>query len=342
MHVRRYGTRSVALPVALVSAALVLPLLAGPARAQDSVTVFPASPTVGNCIPFGHGGEPSEWRPFAAFFYKNLPAFELKTGDILAFDLGVANDADIQLEIALAPTTTNGGTEESQPFQTVVTNTQTPANPRGDATVGNFELQFTAETPFSFPGGGLIIRFSNPGPAYQLDNTCDQVMVRGSADDASGFFVARATSDADGVAPWTTSPGSVGAFQVLLQSDCDNDGLGDETQDASISSCHPRALILDANKNKVKKGKRVTLSGQLTQLARQAECRSGQPVELQRKRPSQSTFTTVEQLQTDAGGSFSGKRKVKKTFEYRVQVTETATCAAGLSNTEKVKVKKPK
>jgi hypothetical protein len=101
-----------------------------------------------------------------------------------------------------------------------------------------------------------------------------------------------------------------------------------------------RNIILDANKNKVKKGKTVTLSGQVNQLARQSQCESNQPVQLQRMRPSQTTFTTIEQLQTDAAGNFSTKRKVKKTYEYRAQVAETATCDDGLSNTEKVKVKK--
>jgi hypothetical protein len=103
-----------------------------------------------------------------------------------------------------------------------------------------------------------------------------------------------------------------------------------------------RTLTLDANKNKVKKGKKVTLTGRLTELARQGECQATQTVELQRKKPSQSTFTTIEQLQTDSAGSFSAKEKVKKTFEYRAQVPETATCGEALSNTEKVKVKMKK
>jgi hypothetical protein len=92
----------------------------------------------------------------------------------------------------------------------------------------------------------------------------------------------------------------------------------------------------------VKKGKRVTLSGRLTELARQGECQSGQTVQLQRKKPSQTTYTTVEQLLTDASGSFSAKEKVKKTFQYRAQVAETATCGAQTSNIEKVRVKKKK
>jgi hypothetical protein len=133
--------------------------------------------------------------------------------------------------------------------------------------------------------------------------------------------------------------------EVLLNADvepdCDNDGSGDETQDPNVfgGDCPPRGrtLTLDANKNK---GKKVTLSGQLTEVLRQGECQTTQTVELQRKKPSQSGFTTVEQLQTDAAGNFTAKKKVKKTFEYRAQVLETATCAGQTSNTEKVKVKK--
>jgi hypothetical protein len=48
----------------------------------------------------------------------------------------------------------------------------------------------------------------------------------------------------------------------------------------------------------------------------------------------------IEQRQTDAAGNFLAKKRVKKTFEYRAEVAETATCGAGLSNTEKVKVRK--
>jgi hypothetical protein len=147
--------------------------------------------------------------------------------------------------------------------------------------------------------------------------------------------------------PKTYVPGSDAKFDIAatLEPDCDSDGLGDETQDPSLlgGDCpiRGRSLTLDANKNKVKKGRKVTLSGRITELVRQGECQSGQAVELQRKRPSQTAFTTAEQLQTDAAGSFSAKKKVKKTVQYRAQVPETATCAAGTSNSEKVKVKKP-
>jgi hypothetical protein len=100
-----------------------------------------------------------------------------------------------------------------------------------------------------------------------------------------------------------------------------------------------RTITLDANKNKVKEGKRVRLSGRVAET-RQGACAANQPVQLQRKRPSQTTFTTVEQLQTDAAGRFSAKEKVKKTFQYRAQVAETSACAGQTSNIEKVRVKR--
>jgi hypothetical protein len=150
----------------------------------------------------------------------------------------------------------------------------------------------------------------------------------------------------------TRAPDSTGFVNALLynadvEPDCDSDGLGDETQDPELplgEACGKgsRTLTLDANKNKVKKGKKVTLSGRLTPAARQEPCESSQTVELQRKRSSQSTYTTFAQVQTDFQGSFSLRLKLKKTFEFRTQVVETATCAPALSNSEKVKVKKKK
>jgi hypothetical protein len=84
----------------------------------------------------------------------------------------------------------------------------------------------------------------------------------------------------------------------------------------------------------------VLLSGQVNEFVRQGPCESGQTIELQRTRPKQTSFTTFIQVQTNAQGSFSLKKKLKKTFQFRAQVPETATCGTALSNTEKVKVKK--
>jgi hypothetical protein len=203
-------------------------------------------------------------------------------------------------------------------------------------------VTFTAIGLSTFPAqvparaGEVIALFNNPCFRETPGNPENIVSIYNGPDPPVG-------SDAEYVQSGVNERVTLSA---TLEPDCDSDGLGDETQDPSVlgGSCPIRArtLTLDANKNKVKKGKKVTLSGLITELLRQGECQTAQAVELQRKKPSQTTFTTVEQLQTDAAGSFSAKKKVKKTFEYRAQVAETATCAAGLSNAEKVKVKKPK
>ena len=185
-----------------------------PASASQTVSITPASPTViDNCYPFGVG---EDWTPFFGFVYQNVPAFQLKTGDSMAFDLGVMNDADVQLNIELAATTSNGG-DVPQSFTTVVTNTQTPANPRGDTTSGNFELTFMAQAPFSFPGGGLIIRFSSPSSSYATDTSCASVLVGTNSTDASGNFVKRFFADADGLPPYgSQDAASLGGFVLTL------------------------------------------------------------------------------------------------------------------------------
>ena len=102
-----------------------------------------------------------------------------------------------------------------------------------------------------------------------------------------------------------------------------------------------RTLILDANKNRVKKGKKVRLMGQLSAATRQGPG-AGQTVELQRRSPARRLHDRRTAPDRSAG-SFSTEQKVKKTFVYQAQVPLTATCEGALSNnTEKVKVKKKK
>jgi hypothetical protein len=180
-----------------------------------TLTIAPASPSVENCYPFGLG-DPTQWPPFMGFVYKNIPAFNLQIGDTLAFDLGAQNDSNIQLQIEMAATTVNGGDIPSGAFTTVVTNTQTPLNPQGDTTVGNFELRFTSQANFTFSGGGLIIRFSNPSAAYQSDTSCTQVLVKAFSTDSSGFFVKRFYQDTDGLPPYDAEDtDDIGGFQVV-------------------------------------------------------------------------------------------------------------------------------
>ena len=208
------------LALSLVASAVVLTPGVSSAAVATPITVFPADPPdTGNCYPFGIGGGGGAWTPFAGFVYKNIPAFELHPGDTLAFDTDQVNNVDVQLDIALSRTTTNGGDVLAAPFfTTVVTNTHTPVNPRGDTIQGNFEMQFTAQAPFSFPGGGLLMRFSNASAAYATDVGCTGNLVAGKTSDSSGLFVERFFNDADGLDPWDiTNTGDIGAFRITPQ-----------------------------------------------------------------------------------------------------------------------------
>jgi hypothetical protein len=83
---------------------------------------------------------------------------------------------------------------------------------------GDYELAFTAQSAFNFPGGGLIIRISNPGPAFVGDETCEDSLVgAGSGADSSGFFVSRVFTDSDGASPWDAGDeGPIGQFRLTL------------------------------------------------------------------------------------------------------------------------------
>lgn len=187
---------------------------------SEEITVFPDSPSVGNCFPFGSGGvTPGElWTPYMGFIYQNIPPFRLVPGDTIAFDLGMMNGADVELDIELARASSNGSIDPEGPFTKVVSNAQTPLNPRGDDIVGDFEMQFTVQSTFNFNGGGLIVRFSNPSAAYQLYMQCDQVLVKADQSDASGFFVQRFYGDTDGLPPYDEQDGgAIGAIRIISE-----------------------------------------------------------------------------------------------------------------------------
>jgi hypothetical protein len=202
------------LTLAAVLALVIGQAAIGSAQAATTVNVNPAGPVSDpNEFPFGRA---DVW-PQLGFVYKNIPAFDLKTGDTIAFDLGAQNNVDIQLQISMAATTVNGG-DIPGPYTTVVNNTQVPLNPRGNTMMGDYELQFTAQTPFNFAGGGLIIRFANPGGAYATDLLPDSTLINNAnGTDSSGFFVKRFFNDTDGLPPYPNNDTQgIGGFRLNL------------------------------------------------------------------------------------------------------------------------------
>jgi hypothetical protein len=173
-----------------------------PAHAAQTVTAAPAAPGSGaaNAFPFGRGDNFNQM----GFIYKNIPAFEMKVGDTIAFDLEAVNDVPQQMDIDLAATTVSGGDLPAGPFAKIVTNAVVPTG-TGNTVKGDFDLAYRAVAPFSFKGGGLIVKFSNPSTAFQADNVSQFVTqtLATTAADPSGLFAHRFFQDLDGNAPWT-------------------------------------------------------------------------------------------------------------------------------------------
>lgn len=183
--------------------------------ALGSFDIVPGSPTsVGNCIPFGDNTDFG----FTGFIYKNVSAFNVAAGDLIRFDLGDQNDQDIRRDIYFSVANQNpapggcGFDVTSQGIKAttwvkVVSTGQNPANPTGNTISGDYELTYTAEAAFSFPGGGLIVGFSGSPPAAFPDGTCDQVLVQTSCDDSSGLFYGRFFFKADQTLDVLDTPG---------------------------------------------------------------------------------------------------------------------------------------
>jgi dipeptidyl aminopeptidase/acylaminoacyl peptidase len=201
----------------------------------------------------------------------------------------------------------------------------------------------TVNTPVNTP---VSIPLSCPdsGPAYEQT----EVRAFAVADPANGT-ISPGLPDPPVLLPgsitYTPNAGFTGTDSFQVRS-FDLVAFGDRDGTITINVQPPpakdRNLTFDANKNKVKKGKKVTLSGQVNAAGNDPACEAGQTVELQRKRPKQTTFTTFAQVQSNGQGDFSLKKKLKKTTEFRAQVPASANCEDALSGTEKVKVKKKK
>ena len=150
-----------------------------------------------NCVPFGAGGL---YGPHAGFAWRDVPAFSLRAGDQIAFDLSATNDVPIQADLALAHASLDGGDEpDANGFVTLATGT--PVDNNGNASIGDFELAWTTIADWDFPGGGLIVRVTPTGP-FASDDTCTGVMTGADALNPDEPGVSRFWSDADGNWPW--------------------------------------------------------------------------------------------------------------------------------------------
>lgn len=167
----RLGRRGLA-----TAAAIVVTLMAPRWSSAEVITIDDGGLRGTTDIPFTcvEGTEGPLWKPSMGFVYRNVEPFELSVGDTISFDiqmrpgdpdtLGFLAQVDLALAHAPDPNNPFKPAERAGSDFTLVANGGVAASP-GDRTLGNYDLTFTADAPFSFPGGGLIIRVSEPlGP----------------------------------------------------------------------------------------------------------------------------------------------------------------------------------
>ena len=155
-------------------------------------------------------------------------------------------------------------------------------------------------------------------------------------------------------------PGTIATFQpepefqldvsATLEPDCDSDGLGDETQDPALplgEACGKgnRTLTLDANKNKVKKGKKGSegsahWSDLLRGEAGSVRDRSGGRAAA--KATQAGGLHDLRAAPDRCPGQLLAQGEGQEDLRVPGPGGRTAACTPALSNSEKVKVKKKK
>jgi OOP family OmpA-OmpF porin len=169
-----------------ITAALVPPR----SSSADVITIDDAGQQGTTSIPFTCSVPVDSplWLPTMGFVYRNVEMFDLAPGDTIAFDLQVHDPRDPsrtdlgfrpQVDLALAH-----ASDPANPFQpdhvagsptdfTTVAHAGMASGP-GNQVVRDYDLVFTVDAPFHFPGGGLIIRVAKPlGPlAMKTGDDC--------------------------------------------------------------------------------------------------------------------------------------------------------------------------
>jgi hypothetical protein len=83
------------------------------------------------------------------------------------------------------------------------------------------------------------------------------------------------------------------------------------------SALSGRTLELAASRGRVRRGRRVTLSGVVDAFANEQACESGQRVSLQRRTRTSARYSTFGTVTTDNDGDFASSFRPRATFFYR-------------------------
>lgn len=246
--------------LALAFAICALALALAPARSSAAVITIDDGAQPGTTdIPFtcSQSDESEIWLPTMGFVYRNVEPFALSAGDTIAFDIqmqpGDPDDLGFspQVDIALAHAPSPG-----MPFVpaslpdsdfTVVARAAVAAS-RGNRIAQDYDLAFTVDAPFRFPGGNLIIRISNPMGELAVRDVldCIRVITADITPSGSNRLVGTFARDADGEFPFDNQAIAVNAevpYVRIIWTQCGDrevsgaevcdDGNTDDTDDCT-------------------------------------------------------------------------------------------------------------
>jgi len=196
----------------VLAVAFTVAAIAPRRSSADVITIHDGAQPGTTKIPFTctKDTENNLWPPAMGFIYRNVENFELVPGDTIAFDIQMpAGDPDDlgfrpELDIALAH-----ASDPLTPFKpddlpgsdfTIVAHDGI-ASGAGNRIVEDYDLVFTVDAPFSFPGGGLIIRVTNPKGVLADTTLCRLAITADTQPSGTNRLVGTFTQEV-GEYPW--------------------------------------------------------------------------------------------------------------------------------------------
>jgi hypothetical protein len=102
-----------------------------------------------------------------------------------------------------------------------------------------------------------------------------------------------------------------------------------------------RDIELAARSTRIRRGQSATLRGAVESLTGQTACEASQTVQLQRRSPTATRYTTIASPKTDKNGNFSYRFKPTRSAVYRARALQTSQCLGATSNRASITVRAP-
>jgi hypothetical protein len=196
----------------------------------------------------------------------------------------------------------------------------------------NIDIHITgpdASVSFCDPPGANTRRDPDQGPHVAGTHTDSNAKHAEGETDETGRFVFGVSSAGEGrtnIAAW------------IDDNDDDVQGTTESAAPAHVTFDveGDRSVSLQANKNRIRKGRRVRLTGS---ISGSAVCEAAQTVKLKARRPG-ARWRNVATKTTAGDGSFGFRPKVWKTKDYRVIAPRDGSCEKARSRIVRVRAKR--